>query len=394
MYRDLVAAVDGEVRVDAGSRAAYSTDSSNYRQPPIAVVVPRSVQAAEAAVAVCRRHRAPVVSRGGGTSLAGQTTNDAVVIDWTKYCNRLVSVDEPARTCVVEPGIALDDLNDQLADRGLMFGPRPSTHPSCTIGGMVGNNSCGATAQAYGKTVDNVNRLEVLTYDGARMWVGATGSNEYDEIVAGTDRRAVIYRELGALRDAHLAGIRTRFPDIPRRVSGYNLDALLPERGFDVAQALVGSEGTLVTVLHAELRLVPLAVNKTLVVLGYPDIAAAGDAVPRVLRHDPWQLEGLDDVLIGLERADRVEEKAISGLPPGRGWLMVQFIGDSPEESEARARGLLDDVGSGEPPPHAVLLTDEDQEVRLAAVRESWSAFEPRVWSAPAGPTAPRRALP
>ena len=371
LYRDLVAAVDGEVRVDAGSRAAYSTDSSNYRQPPIAVVVPRSVQAAEAAVAVCRRHRAPVVSRGGGTSLAGQTTNDAVVIDWTKYCNRLVSVDEPARTCVVEPGIALDDLNDQLADRGLMFGPRPSTHPSCTIGGMVGNNSCGATAQAYGKTVDNVNRLEVLTYDGARMWVGATGTTEYEEIVAGTDRRAVIYRELRALRDAHLAGIRTRFPDIPRRVSGYNLDALLPERGFDVAQALVGSEGTLVTVLHAELRLVPLAVNKTLVVLGYPDIAAAGDAVPRVLRHDPWQLEGLDDVLIGLERADRVEEKAISGLPPGRGWLMVQFIGDSPEESEARARGLLDDVGSGEPPPHAVLVTDEDQEVRLAAVREA-----------------------
>ena len=363
--------MDGDVRVDAGARAAYSTDSSNYRQPPIAVVVPRSVQAAAEAVGVCRQHGVPVVSRGGGTSLAGQTTNHAVVIDWTKHCNRLVSVDEPARTCVVEPGIALDDLNDHLAEHGLMFGPRPSTHPSCTIGGMVGNNSCGATAQAYGKTVDNVRRLEVLTYDGLRMWVGPTTDAEYDEIIARPDRRAGIYRELKALRDTHLAQIRTRFPDIPRRVSGYNLDALLPEQGFDLAKALVGSEGTLVTVLHAELQLVPLARNKALVVLGYPDVAAAGDAVPQVLRHDPWQLEGLDDVLIGLEKADHDEEGAIAGLPPGGGWLMVQFIGDSPEASEALARALVDDVEGSESPPQVRVLTDETKEECLAAVREA-----------------------
>ncbi len=371
LHRELLARVDGEVRVDAGARAAYSTDSSNYRQPPIAVVLPRSVQAAQAAVGVCRRHDAPVLSRGGGTSLAGQTTNHAVVIDWTKYCNRLVSVDEAVRTCVVEPGIALDDLNDQLAGRGLMFGPRPSTHPSCTLGGMVGNNSCGATAQAYGKTVDNVHRLEVLTYDGLRMWVGATTDDTYDAIVAGSDRRADIYRELRALRDSSLALIRTRFPDIPRRVSGYNLDALLPEQGFDLARALVGSEGTLVTVLHAEVHLVPLAENKTLVVLGYPDIAAAGDAVPLVLRHDPWQLEGLDDVLIGLEKADHDEEETIAGLPPGGGWLMAQFIADSPEASEALARALADDVARGEHPPSIRVLTDQTKEECLAAVREA-----------------------
>ena len=371
LNRDLLAQVDGEVRVDVGSRAAYSMDSSNYRQPPIAVVIPRSVQAAEAAIGVCRRHGAPVVSRGGGTSLAGQTTNHAVVIDWTKPCNRLISVDEAVRSCLVEPGIALDDLNDQLAERGLMFGPRPSTHPSCTIGGMVGNNSCGATAQAYGKTVDNVRRLEVLTYDGLRMWVGPTSDAAFDEIVAGSGRRADIYRALRALRDAQLAQIRTRFPDIPRRVSGYNLDALLPEQGFDLAKALVGSEGTLVTVLHAELQLVPLAKNKALVVLGYPDIAAAGDAVPRVLRHSPWQLEGLDDVLIGLEKDDHDEEETIAGLPPGGGWLMVQFIGDSPEASEALARALADDVESGEHPPNVRVLTDETKQECLAAVREA-----------------------
>ena len=371
LQNDLQAQVDGEVRFDAGSRAAYSTDSSNYRQPPIAVVVPRSVEAVVAAVDVCREHGAPLLSRGGGTSLAGQTTNAAVVIDWTKHCNRLLSVDREARTCVVEPGIALDDLNEQLAAHGLMFGPRPSTHPSATIGGMIGNNSCGATAQAYGKTADNVRRLEVLTYDGLRMWVGATGEAEYEDIVAQQDRRADIYRRLKELRDAHLGDIRTRYPDIPRRVSGYNLDSLLPERGFDVARALVGSEGTLVTVLHAELELVPLATNKALVVLGYPDIASAGDAVPQVLRHDPWQLEGLDDVLIGLEKADHDEEETIAGLPPGRGWLLVQFIGDTPEESGARARALVDDVQSAADPPHVKLLTDEAKEECLSAVREA-----------------------
>ena len=164
--------VDCEVRFDPGSRAAYSTDGSNYRQLPIGVVVPRTPDAAEQTVAVCREHDVPVLSRGGGTSLAGQCCNTAVVLDWTKYCHRVISVDADAGTAIVEPGIALDPLNDQLEPTGWMVGPKPSTHVSCTIGGMVGNNSCGSTAQAYGKMVDSVRRLEVLTYDGTRMWVG------------------------------------------------------------------------------------------------------------------------------------------------------------------------------------------------------------------------------
>ena len=164
LERALRERVDGEVRFDAGSRGAYSTDASNYRQVPVGVVVPRTVEAGVQAVAVCREHGAPVVSRGGGTSLAGQACNAAVVIDWSKYCHGVVSVDPEARTCVVEPGIVLDELNAQLAPHRLMFGPKPATHDHCTLGGMIGNNSCGATAQAYGKTVDNVLRLEVLTY--------------------------------------------------------------------------------------------------------------------------------------------------------------------------------------------------------------------------------------
>ncbi|MFD5541361.1 FAD-binding protein, partial [Streptomyces sp. NPDC127079] len=217
---------DAEVRFDTGSRGAYSTDGSNYRQVPLGVVVPRTVEAGAHAVELCARFDVPVLSRGGGTSLAGQTTNEAVVIDWSKYCNALVSVDPEARTCVVEPGIVLDDLNRRLADHGLMFGPKPSTHSHCALGGMIGNNSCGASAQAYGKTVDNVRRLEVMTYDGLRMWVGPTSKAERARIAAEGGRRAELYDGLDRLVTEYLGDIRRAYPKIPRRVSGYNLDSL------------------------------------------------------------------------------------------------------------------------------------------------------------------------
>jgi FAD/FMN-containing dehydrogenase len=220
-------------------------------------VVPRTIDAGADAVAVCAEFAAPVLSRGGGTSLGGQCTNTAVVIDWTKYCDNVLSIDADRRTCVVEPGIVLDELNRQLFDRKLQFGPKPSTHSHCSLGGMIGNNSCGGSAQAYGKTVDNVRRLEILTYDGTRCWVGPTSEDEYAAIIAAGGRRAEIYRGLREIIDRTMADVRRGFPRIPRRVSGYNLDSLLPEYGFDVARALVGSEGTLVTVLRAALDLVP-----------------------------------------------------------------------------------------------------------------------------------------
>src|SRR6266568_4143438 len=229
--------VDGEVRFDAGTLSAYAQDASNYRQVPIGVVVPRTVDAAVAAVAVCRAAGAPVLSRGGGTSLAGQCVNTAIVIDWTKYCHRLVSFDTAARTATVQPGAALDKVNDALAPHGLMVGPKPSTHVSCTIGGMIGNNSCGSTAQAYGKMADSVRRLEVLTYGGLRTWTGETSDEEYERILAAGGEMAGLYRRLREIRDAYLGQIRTGYPKIPRRVSGYNLDQLLPENGFHVAWA-------------------------------------------------------------------------------------------------------------------------------------------------------------
>ncbi|MFJ1812514.1 MULTISPECIES: FAD-binding and (Fe-S)-binding domain-containing protein [unclassified Streptomyces] len=342
LERDLRARVDGEVRFDRGTRAAYSTDGSNYRQVPIGVVVPRTVEAAAEALTVCREYGAPVLSRGGGTSLAGECCNTAVVLDWTKYCDRLLSVDPENRRCTVEPGIVLDDLNRQLAEYGLQYGPKPATHPNCTIGGMIGNNSCGSTAQAYGKVVDNLHRLEVLTYDGVRMWVGRTDDTELERLTASEGREAELYRGLVALRDTYADLVRERYPDIPRRVSGYNLDSLLPEHGFDVAGLLTGSESTLVTVLHAELELVPVPKHSALVVLGYPDICQAADHVPAVLEHKPAALEGVDHQLIHFQEEKHLNPEALRELPEGRAYLMVELTGDTREEADARAQELID----------------------------------------------------
>ncbi|MFI7426841.1 FAD-binding and (Fe-S)-binding domain-containing protein [Micromonospora sp. NPDC049836] len=367
---DLRAEVDGEVRFDDGSRAAYSTDASNYRQIPLGVVVPRTVEAAVSAVAVCRRHRAPLTSRGGGTSLAGECTNTAVVLDWSKYCNRLLEVDAEDRTCLVEPGIVLDELNAQLKPTGLEFGPRPATHNHCTLGGMLGNNSCGATAQRTGKTVDNVVELEVLLYDGTRMWVGETPDEEYARIQRDGGRRAQIYRQLRDLRDEYLADIRTRYPDIPRRVSGYNLDSLLPEKNFHVAQALVGSEGTLVTILRARLKLVPVVKASALVFLSYPDIAAAGDDVPRVLPHHPVTLEGIDDKLINFERRKQMHPAELHKLPAGGAWLMVELGADTPQAASEAADRLVSDMRrDGGPAAHR--FTDPADQQRMWAVRDA-----------------------
>ncbi|MEN2423789.1 FAD-linked oxidase C-terminal domain-containing protein [Streptomyces rimosus] len=364
--------VDGEVRFDAGSRGAYATDGSNYRQVPIGVVVPRTVDAAATAVAVCAEHGVPVLSRGGGTSLAGQCTNAAVVIDWTKYCHGLVSVDPEARTCVVEPGIVLDELNRQLGEYGLQFGPKPSTHSHCALGGMIGNNSCGASAQAYGKTVDNVRRLEVLTYDGARFWAGPTSDAEYERIVSEGGRRAEIYRGLRDLADRNLAEIRRGYPRIPRRVSGYNLDSLLPENGFDVARALVGSEGTLVAVLHAELELVPVPGYEALLVLGYPDIASAADDVPKALEHcEPSQLEALDGRMAQLMREENAHTESLDNLPAGESWLLIQFAGDSREQVDRQAHGLLKAMGRGEDDDSVAFSDDPRREQRMLRAREA-----------------------
>jgi FAD/FMN-containing dehydrogenase/Fe-S oxidoreductase len=363
--------VDGEVRFDPGSRAAYSTDASNFRQVPLGVVVPHTIEAAVEAVAVCHEEGLPIVSRGGGTSLAGQGTNAAVVLDFSKHCHRLVSVDAEHRTCLVEPGIVLDDLNRQLEPTGLRFGPEPATHQNCTLGGMIGNNSCGATAQRTGKVVDNIAGLDVLLHDGTRLTVGPTSVEEYAEIVRAGGRRAELYRELRRLAEDNLALIRTRYPDIPRRVSGYNLDSLLPEHGFDLAGLLVGSESTLVTVLRAELKLVPRVADRTLVVLGFPDIARAADAVPAIVEHGPIALEGVDRYLIRDEQIKGMNKQGLEELPEGTGFLMVQFGGQTREEADQHAHDMLAALGETEHDPDVVFFDEPEREDELWQVREA-----------------------
>ncbi|MEU3660388.1 FAD-linked oxidase C-terminal domain-containing protein [Streptomyces sp. NPDC032940] len=372
LERELRTRVDAEVRFDTGSKGAYATDGSNYRQVPIGVVVPRSVEAGARAVEVCARFGAPVLSRGGGTSLAGQSTNTAVVIDWTKYCNALISVDAEARTCVVEPGIVLDELNRQLSAHRLQFGPKPSTHSHCALGGMIGNNSCGASAQAYGKTVDNVRRLEILTYDGLRMWVGPTSRAELARITEQAGRQAEVYEGLRRIAEEYLADIRRGFPDIPRRVSGYNLDSLLPEKGFDVARALVGSEGTLVTVLRAELELVPVPRFESLLVLGYDDICAAADDVSHLLEHcEPSQLEALDGRMAQLMREEGAYLDSLRALPDAGAWLMVQFSGDRQADVDEQAHALLRAIGRSEKDRDVAFSDDPGREQKMLNAREA-----------------------
>ncbi|MGN6444568.1 FAD-binding and (Fe-S)-binding domain-containing protein [Amnibacterium sp.] len=385
LRRALVANVDGEVRFDEGSRATYATDSSNYRQVPIGVVVPRTIDAGVRAVQICSRYGAPVLSRGGGTSLAGECTNTAVVIDWTKYCNRVEHLDVDAKVALVQPGIVLDELNAFVAPHGLMVGPKPATHDRCTIGGMLGNNSCGSTAQAYGKAVDNVRRMEVLLYDGTRMWVGGDG-DRFDEVVRAGGRPAEIYRGLKYLAEEYGDDIRSRYPDIPRRVSGYNLDDLLPEKGFDLARALTGSEATLVTILRAEVTLVPTVPAQRFVMLGYPDVASAADHTTLINPHEPMIFEGLDRRLIDHEKVKHLNPTALDLLPEGDAWLLLVFGGKDDDEAKRRADALVEAVrGTEHPPSVAVFEKPEDQE-HIMKVRESglgataWVPDEHSTW--------------
>jgi FAD/FMN-containing dehydrogenase/Fe-S oxidoreductase len=362
---DLAAAVAGEVRFDAGSRALYAADASNYRQVPIGVVVPRSDEDVVAAVRVCRRHGAPILARGGGTSQNGQCVNVAVVVDASKYLNRIRAIDPEARTAIAEPGVVCDALRRAAERHGLTFGPDPATHSRCTLGGMIGNNSCGAHSVMAGKTDDNIDALEVLTWDGARFWAGATADDEFAAIAAAGGRRAEIYTKLKALAERYGDLIRARFPKIKRRVSGYNLDQLLPEKGFHVGRALVGSEGTCALTLAAKAKLVKSPPHRVLLVLGYEDIYRAAEAVPGIMPHGPIACEGLDHFLIGGLRRRGLRGDDIALLPSGEAWLMVEFGGDSQAEAVARAHG----VAAGE--SGRLLLADPAMQTRVWTIRET-----------------------
>jgi FAD/FMN-containing dehydrogenase/Fe-S oxidoreductase len=371
LERELVATVDGEVRFDVGSRALYATDGSNYRQVPIGVVIPRTTEAVVATVAAARKHGAPILPRGGGTSLCGQCCNVAVVIDFSKYLNRILELDPVRKVAYVEPGCVLDTLRNAAEQHHLTFAPDPSTHSHNTLGGMIGNNSCGVHSVMGGKTVDNVYELDVLTYEGVRFTARRLAEEECDRAIALDDAVARIYRGLRALRDRYADEIRARFPRIPRCVSGYGLPHLLPENGFDVARALVGTEGTCVVVLGAKLRLVDSPPGRSLLVLGYPDVFGAGDHVTDLLRFGPIGLEGIDDKLIRDMTAIGLHPDDVQLLPPGGGWLLVEFGGKDRGESHAKARACMEALAKVDHAPTMKLFDDPAQERMIWTVREA-----------------------
>jgi FAD/FMN-containing dehydrogenase/Fe-S oxidoreductase len=363
--------IRGEVRFDRGSRALYATDGSNYRQVPIGVVLPSDVDDVIATVALCRDFGAPLLCRGGGTSLAGQCCNVAVVLDFSKYMARILEIDPARRIARVQPGVVLDHLRTAAEKHHLTFAPDPATHDRCTLGGMIGNNSCGVHSVMAGKTDDNIEALEILTYDGVRMQVGATSTAELEHILQEGGRRAEIYTKLKTIATAYGDLVRQRFPNIPRRVSGYNLNYLLPENGFQVARALVGSEGTCVTILEATCRLVESPPERVLLVLAYPDIYQCADHVPEIMAHKPIGLEGFDDLLVGYTRTKGINSEGLALLPEGAGWLMVEFGAKTVPQAESQARSLMQGLGRNAIPPAMRLYTDKQQIKRVWEVRES-----------------------
>ena len=362
--------VRGEVRFDEGSRALYATDASNYRQVPIGLVLPLDPDDVVATVAACREFGAPVLSRGGGTSVAGQCCNVAVVLDFSRYMSSILELNPATRRARVQPGIVLDALRDAAEQHELTFAPDPATHSRCTLGGMIGNNACGVHALFGGKTVDNIESLDILLYDGTRMRVGRTSEQELDEIIAAGGRRGEIYAGLKRLRDTYADLVRQRYPDIPRRVSGYNLDQLLPENGFNVARALVGTEGTCVTILEAECELKHSPQHRRLVVLGFDSAFIAADNVPAVLAFKPIGLEGFDGYLVECMLRKNLAVDDVKLLPEGDGFLLCEFGADTDEDADRQARDFIAAARNFDQKPSARLYSDHEAE-RIWRVRES-----------------------
>ncbi|MFJ8296286.1 FAD-binding and (Fe-S)-binding domain-containing protein [Streptomyces sp. NPDC094447] len=354
----LRAAVAGEVDFSVTARALTTMDASNYRRVPAGTVAPRDADDVAAVLEVCRTHGAtPVVARGAGTSIGGQATGTGVVLDLTRHMDGIVSLDPETRTAVVRPGLVLDRLRAAARPYGLTFGPDPSTHSRCTLGGMIGNNACGAHSVAWGTTADNVRSLDVMTYRGAALTLGPDGRGAPAGLLDLVDR--------------NLALLRTGYPaGLPRRISGYALDALLPERGADVARSFVGSEGTLGVVTQATVRLVPLPAEPVLVVLGYADETAAADAAAGLLAFGPLTVEGM--------AADLV--RGAAGLPRGAAWLFCEVDGDGAARRLVRAADAIDSVAVSDPAGQRALWRIREDAAgtatRTPGGGEAWPGWE------------------
>ncbi|MFE5582807.1 FAD-binding and (Fe-S)-binding domain-containing protein [Kitasatospora sp. NPDC056531] len=380
LARELAAVLRGEVRFGAAERTVYSHDASNYRQLPLGVVKPADLDDVRTTLALCREYRVPVVPRGAGTSIGGQAIGPgAVVLDFRRHLGSVLEIDPQARTARVQPGTVLDDLQRAARPYGLRFGPDPSTHSRCTIGGMIGNDSCGSHSLAWGRTADNVERLELLLADGTELTVGGRlTAAERTALRSAPGRVGQLHRELQEFTDRNLATIRQGMPQLPRRTSGYPLDALLPEHGHDLARALTGTEGTCALLLGATVRLVEDPPARALVVAGYPDEGAAADAVPALLPLGPLTAEGMAADLIAALLAAGPRPPALDRLPAGECWLFLETGGATALEAYQAARRLADAVRR-EPSATVALVTDPVEQRQLWAVREAGAGIVTRL---------------
>ncbi|WP_017546246.1 FAD-binding and (Fe-S)-binding domain-containing protein [Nocardiopsis prasina] len=377
LRRDLEEGVRGTVALDAGTLALYTSDASNYRRVPLAVVIPETVDDCVAAVRACAAHGVPIIPRGGGTSIAGNAIGTGVVIDTSRHLRAILDIDPEARTATVQPGVILDDLRAATAEHGLTFAPDPSTHSRCTIGGMVGNNACGSHSVAWGTTADNVVSLDLLLSDGTRITVGSEHTEkEFEELAARPGREGEIHAALARLVETHRAEMRTAMPEFRRRVSGYGIDRLLPEKGRDVAASLVGTEGTCAMVVGATVRLVESPPARALAVLGYDDAPSAADAVPGLLEHSPLTVEGINDRIVAA--LDRHGSKSRVPLPLGHAWLLVEIAGATPEEAADSALRMIDSLDESSSPRDSAVVTDTGHQKALWRIREEGAGLTSR----------------
>lgn len=372
------------VEVDASERrtSEYAYDASNYRVRPLAVVFPRTVDDVVATVRACADTRTPVVSRGGGTSMAGNAVGSGVVVDFSRHMNRILEIDPGAGTVAVEPGVVLATLTREVeaaTGQRLTFAPDPSSKNRATVGGAIGNDACGNHSVRYGRTSDHTVEIDVVTADGARLTATATGLRATDpDDRASVLRASELSGELRALAREHLAAFRLELGRIPRQVSGYHLQNLLPEKGFDMARALVGSEGTCALIVGARMRLVPKPASALLVCLGYDTVVDAARDVTTILEFSPAAVEGTDKAIVETMRWRRGPD-SVTGLPDGNAWLFVDLDGDTREAVARQADELLTRLGGNGRLVEGIAVADPEGRANLWRVREDGAGLSSRL---------------
>jgi len=342
LYEELRQVIEGEVRFDPYSRSLYSTDASMYQIEPIGVVIPRHMGDVVATVDIARRHQVPVLPRGGGTSLAGQTVGHAVVLDFSKYLNQILEVNTDERWARVQPGVIQDEFNAHLRPLGFLFGPDTSTSNRATIGGMTGNNSAGSHSIVYGKTIDHVLELTVVLSDASTTTFKALDKAELEAKFKGGTLEHHIYREVKRVVEANRDEIHQRYPTIQRRVSGYNLDAFVRNGEFNLAKMLVGSEGSLAVVIEAKVRIVPRPKATAVCVVHFDDLIGSTEASEEILACDPYAIEMIDRMVISLTRGAGELGRLMTFIDGDPEALLVsEFRGDTPAEAQAKAEQMI-----------------------------------------------------